>query len=85
MNGSHGFKEKAAQRRLFNLNLMIVDQAAINAGFDFRRSLYTPVLFRRLCKRPTGCDWAKPSDPLSKNPKPVITMLEFVVNCRLLI
>jgi hypothetical protein len=39
MNGSHGFKEKAAQRRLFNLNLMIVDQAAINAGFDFRRSL----------------------------------------------
>jgi hypothetical protein len=30
-------KERAARRRLFNSNLMIVDQAAINAGFDFRR------------------------------------------------
>ena len=29
-------KEKAARRRLQS-NLMIVDQAAINAGFDFRR------------------------------------------------
>jgi hypothetical protein len=30
-------KEKAARRRLFNSNLMISDQAAINAGFDLRR------------------------------------------------
>jgi hypothetical protein len=30
-------KEKAARRRLLNSNLMIVDQAAINAGFDLRR------------------------------------------------
>jgi hypothetical protein len=30
-------KEKAARRRLLNSNLIIVDQAAINAGFDFRR------------------------------------------------
>jgi hypothetical protein len=30
-------KQKAALRRLLDLNLMIVDQAAINAGFDFRR------------------------------------------------
>jgi hypothetical protein len=29
--------EKAARRRLINSNLMIVDQAAINVGFDFRR------------------------------------------------
>jgi hypothetical protein len=41
MNG-HGApeisqKEKAARRRLLNSNLMIADQAAINAGFDFRR------------------------------------------------
>ena len=41
MNGSRYFKqrpkEKAARRRLLNSNLMIVDQTAINAGFDFRR------------------------------------------------
>jgi hypothetical protein len=30
-------KRKAARRRLFNSTLMIVDQATINAGFDFRR------------------------------------------------
>jgi hypothetical protein len=30
-------KEKAARRRLFNSNLMNVDQAAIYAGSDFRR------------------------------------------------
>ena len=30
-------KEKAARRRLFNSDLMIVDQAAINTAFDFRR------------------------------------------------
>jgi len=30
-------KEKAAPRRLLNSNLMIVDQATINAGLDFRR------------------------------------------------
>jgi hypothetical protein len=30
-------KRKTAQRRLFNTILMIVDQAAIRAGFDFRR------------------------------------------------
>jgi hypothetical protein len=29
--------EKAARRRLFNSNLLIVDQAAVNAGFDLRR------------------------------------------------
>jgi hypothetical protein len=29
--------EKAARRRLFNSNLMIADQAAINAGADLRR------------------------------------------------
>ncbi len=32
-------KRKAARRRLFDSNLMIVDQATINAGFDFRRYL----------------------------------------------
>src|SRR5258706_14414206 len=35
-------KEKAARRRLFNSTLMIVDQAAINAGFDFRRYAIKP-------------------------------------------
>jgi hypothetical protein len=30
-------KKKAARRATLNSNLMIVDQAAINAGFDFRR------------------------------------------------
>lgn len=30
-------KMKAARRRLLNSNPMLVDQAAINAGFDFRR------------------------------------------------
>ena len=30
-------KQKAARRRLLNSNPMIVDQATINAGFDFRR------------------------------------------------
>jgi hypothetical protein len=30
-------KQKAARRRLLNSNLMIDDQAAINAGFDLRR------------------------------------------------
>jgi hypothetical protein len=30
-------KEKAARRRLHNSILMIVDQAAINSGFDFLR------------------------------------------------
>jgi hypothetical protein len=30
-------KEKAAQRRLSIQTLMLVDQAAISAGFDFRR------------------------------------------------
>ena len=30
-------KEKAARRRLPNSDLVIVDQAAIIAGFDFRR------------------------------------------------
>jgi hypothetical protein len=30
-------KIKAARRRLFNSNPMIVDQAVINAGLDFRR------------------------------------------------
>jgi hypothetical protein len=29
--------EKAARRRLYNSNLMILDLATINAGFDFRR------------------------------------------------
>jgi hypothetical protein len=37
MAGAVAPKEKAARRRLFNSNPMIVDQAAINAGFDFRR------------------------------------------------
>jgi hypothetical protein len=40
MNGSGGYllrKEKAARRRLSISILMIADQAAINAGFDFRR------------------------------------------------
>ena len=31
------YKRKAARRRLFKSNLMVADQAAINAGFDFRR------------------------------------------------
>jgi hypothetical protein len=31
-------KEKAARRQLLNSNQVIMDQAAINAGFDFRRS-----------------------------------------------
>jgi hypothetical protein len=35
-------KEKAARRRLLNSNLMIVDHAAINAGFDFRRYAMKP-------------------------------------------
>ena len=30
-------KEKAARRRLLNSNPVISDQAAIKAGFDFRR------------------------------------------------
>jgi hypothetical protein len=30
-------KMKAARRRLLSSNPMLVDQAAINAGFDFRR------------------------------------------------
>src|SRR5258708_1289313 len=30
-------QEKAARRRLFNSTLMIVDQAGINSGFDFRQ------------------------------------------------
>ena len=30
-------KQKAARRRLLSSNLMIVDQTAINAGFDFPR------------------------------------------------
>jgi hypothetical protein len=37
MVGAVAPKEKAARRRLLNSNLMIVDQAVINAGFDFRR------------------------------------------------
>jgi hypothetical protein len=36
-------KEKGARRRLLNLNRMIVDQAAINAGFDFRRDASKPM------------------------------------------
>jgi hypothetical protein len=43
--GSGGYKtckEKAARRRLFNSNLMIVDQTAINAGFEFRRYAMKP-------------------------------------------
>jgi hypothetical protein len=36
-------KEKAARRRLPNSNLMIADQAAINAGFDFRRYAMKPM------------------------------------------
>jgi len=36
-------KEKSRpQRRLLNSNLMIVDQAAINAGFDFWRYFSDP-------------------------------------------
>ena len=34
---SRAARQKAARRRLLNSNLMIVDQTAINAGFDFRR------------------------------------------------
>ena len=30
-------KQKAARRRLFNSYLVMADQAAIKAGFDFRR------------------------------------------------
>jgi hypothetical protein len=30
-------KKSGPRRRLFNSNMMIDDQAAINAGFDFRR------------------------------------------------
>jgi hypothetical protein len=30
-------KEKAARRRLSISNLLIVDYATVNAGFDFRR------------------------------------------------
>jgi hypothetical protein len=30
-------KKKTARRRLFNSNLMMVDQVASNAGFAFRR------------------------------------------------
>jgi hypothetical protein len=37
-------KEKAARRRLLNLNLRIVDQAAINAGLELRR--YTRSILR---------------------------------------
>jgi hypothetical protein len=37
-----GAQEKAARRRLLNSNLMIEDQAAINAGFDFRRYAMKP-------------------------------------------
>jgi hypothetical protein len=32
-----GLRKKAARRRLFKSNLMIVDQATFNAGFDVRR------------------------------------------------
>jgi hypothetical protein len=32
-----GIMRKAARRRPFNSNQMIVDQATINAGFDLRR------------------------------------------------
>ncbi len=35
--------EKAARRRLFNSNPMIVDQAASNAGFAFRRYAMKPM------------------------------------------
>jgi hypothetical protein len=35
-------KEKAARRRPLNSNLLIADQAAINAGFDFRRYAMKP-------------------------------------------
>src|SRR5258708_25690277 len=36
-------KEKAARRRLSKFNLMIGYQAAINAGFDFRRYAMKPM------------------------------------------
>jgi hypothetical protein len=35
--------EKAARGRLLNSNAMMVDQAAINAGFDFRRYAMKPI------------------------------------------
>jgi hypothetical protein len=35
-------KERAARRRLFNSIPMIVDQSAINAGFDSRRQAMKP-------------------------------------------
>jgi hypothetical protein len=35
--------EKAARRRLFNSTMMIVDQAAINAGFAFPRYAMKPM------------------------------------------
>jgi hypothetical protein len=37
INGEIIFLKKATRRRLLNSSLMIVDQAAINAGCDFRR------------------------------------------------
>jgi hypothetical protein len=40
--GCKSRKEKAARRRLFNFRPMIADQAAINAGFDFRRYAMKP-------------------------------------------
>jgi hypothetical protein len=39
---SRGINENAARRRLSNSTLMIVDQPAINAGFDFRRYAMKP-------------------------------------------
>jgi hypothetical protein len=36
-------KAEAARRRLLNSKLMIVDQAAINAGFAFRRLAIKPI------------------------------------------
>jgi hypothetical protein len=36
-------KEKAARRRLLNSNLIIVDQAASNAGLDLRRYAMNPM------------------------------------------
>jgi hypothetical protein len=50
-------KRKAARRRLSNSNLMILDQAAINAGFAFRRYAMNPtpakpsiMIAQRLCE-----------------------------------
>jgi hypothetical protein len=44
-------QKKSRPWRLLNSNLMIVDQAAINAGFDFRRYAFATMLLGAIAFR----------------------------------